>query len=109
MPDTVEEIREYLLVQLALGEKDADDIFKMFEKLDTNSSLKTIERIGESRAQKNLDAIDKILMDACEPYNDGQCQTDCDVDPNGWDGCYTRKILDVIKITRVSKEKRMPK
>jgi len=45
---------------------------------------------------KKIESISKVLMEACQTYNDGMCQNDCDVDPNGWDGCYTRKILSII-------------
>jgi len=44
-----------------------------------------------------LEAIKTILFDVCDYYGTETCKEGvCDCDPNGWEGCLTRKILDLI-------------
>lgn len=59
-----------------------------------------IKNLREER-QKLQDKIDKvinILSDVCDNYGTETCQEGiCDCDPNGWEGCLTRKILNVLE------------
>ena len=45
-----------------------------------------------------LNSIENLLINVCEDYGSVNCQEDvCDCDPNGWKGCLTRKILEIIQ------------
>jgi len=49
------------------------------------------------KAQDKLKAIENTLIDVCEDYGTEYCKEGiCDCDPNGWEGCLTRKILEII-------------
>ena len=71
LPETAEKIYDYLRKQLKLSQKDVEDIFEMFSKIDTRTSLSLLERIGESVAQKKIDAtleyIDEWCSDCLKP------------------------------------------
>ena len=59
-----------------------------------------IKNLREER-QKLQDKIDKVTniqSDACDDYGTEACQEGiCDCDPNGWEGCLTRKTLNVLE------------
>jgi len=48
--------------------------------------------------KKKLEAVKVLLDDVCDYYGTETCQEDvCDCDPNGWEGCLTRQILEVLE------------
>jgi len=63
---------------------------------DRNNWLEFCKCLDVTEPMEALDEIQKILMDACQDFNEGKCSPSCDCDPNGWEGCYTRKILEAI-------------
>ena len=59
-----------------------------------------------SKAQDKLKAIENTLIDVCEDYGTVNCQEGiCDCDPNGWEGCLTRKILQICSETQEESRK----
>jgi len=63
------------------------------------TASEVIRNIREER-QKLQDKIGKainILSDVCDDYRTETCKEGiCDCEPNGWEGCLIRKILDVL-------------
>jgi len=46
-----------------------------------------------------LEAVKNLLVDVCEDYGTENCREGvCDCDPNGWEGCLTRKILEILGV-----------
>ncbi len=59
-------------------------------------------RQGDTRLalklQERLEAIKTILSDFCDHYGTETCQEGvCDVDPDGWEGCLARQILEILE------------
>jgi len=66
------------------------------ELMDANQ---TIHILAKTLGDKNrkLKAIENTLIDVCVNYGTDFCREGCcDTDPNGWEGCLTRKILGII-------------
>jgi len=43
-------------------------------------------------------AVRTILYDFCDYYGTETCKESvCDIDPNGWEGCLTRQILEILE------------
>ena len=62
-----------------------------------------IKNLREER-QKLQDKIDKVIniqSDVCDDYGTETCQEGIrDCDPTGWEGCLTRKILNVLEVLK---------
>ena len=57
----------------------------------------TLWYLAEEVDQK-LEAVKTILSDFCDYYGTETCQDGvCDIDPNGWEGCLTRQILEILE------------
>lgn len=80
-----------------------EDLGSVFDKAKESELLPIYKRAYTSMTefaieQRNrLDAIETLLIDVCEYYGLESCNETCDCDPNGWEGCFTRKILDIIR------------
>ena len=49
-------------------------------------------------ANEKLEAVKPILYDVCDYYGTETCREGvCDCDPKGWEGCLTRKILEILE------------
>jgi len=47
---------------------------------------------------KKLEAVKTILYAFCDYYGTETCKEGvCDIDPNGWAGCLTRQILEILE------------
>ena len=48
--------------------------------------------------RRKLETVKVLLDDICDYYGTETCQEDvCDCDPNGWEGCLTRQILEILE------------
>jgi len=65
--------------------------------LSTNEIINNL-RLQRSRLEDKIRAVEVLLQDVCEDYGKEICQEGvCDCDPNGWEGCLTRKILEILE------------
>lgn len=69
---------------------------RVLDKMERGSKDREAETL--LKAEKKLEAVKTILSDVCEHYGTDWCQEGvCDVDPNGWEGCLTQKILKILE------------
>ena len=82
-----------LFVWLDKMKAEGDKLKEKAEKYDEHREYLT--RVNKHL--KDIDAIGELLSEVCEDYNTEFCQEGiCDCDPNGWEGCLTRKTLDAL-------------
>ncbi len=52
--------------------------------------------------RRKLETVKVLLDDICDYYGTETCQEGiCDCDPNGWEGCLTRQILEILEAPRI--------
>ena len=65
----------------------------MSEAVKYNRLRKRLQRLEDK-----LEAVETILSDFCDYYGTETCKEGvCDIDPNGWEGCVTRQILEILE------------
>jgi predicted metalloendopeptidase len=90
-----------------------DEVKEAFEKAETldriTSAIVTVSENGAEwkhlnvarmvEVEEKFEKLKKLMIDVCEDYVTELCQEGlCDCDPNGWEGCLTRKILELLGV-----------